>query len=242
MITGAYKAISAPALDIEAYTIPIKQELDSLTSNALLRIVSSPVDAKIIDSRPKTQTYLSTLETLTNRYKRTSKGLISNIEQIFPFTAPPWWTKKYIRRARCFVCVCVIFHNKLFHSSYITSRDHIRPIMASSLHIALIVQWLRQTADDESRVPRGDVVRNMISNHQIFILSEALSEIVASLVQPLVTEIDSYRDAHSTFLEPLPSSSVQQPFQHLRQSQMGRLSRGPVMAKYPICLPSRRRE
>ena len=80
VITGAYKATSAPVLDIEAYTIPIKQKLDLLTSNALLRIVSSPVYAKIIDSRTRTQTYLSPLETLTNRYEKTSKGLISNIE------------------------------------------------------------------------------------------------------------------------------------------------------------------
>lgn len=96
MITGAYKATSALALDIEAYTIPFKQKLDWLISNALLRIVSNPVYAKIIDFRPKTQTYFSPLETLTNRYKRTSKGLISNIEQILPFTASPWWTPPLI--------------------------------------------------------------------------------------------------------------------------------------------------
>ncbi len=89
VITGAYKATSALALDVEAYTIPIQQKLDWLTSNALLHMVSRPVYAKIIDSRPKTQTYLSPLETLTNCYERTTKGLILNIEQILPFTAPP---------------------------------------------------------------------------------------------------------------------------------------------------------
>lgn len=91
MITGAYKTTSAPALDIKTYTIPIKQKLDWLTSNALLRIVSSPVYAKIIGSRPVTRIYLSPLETLTNRYEKISKRFISNIEKITPFTAPPWW-------------------------------------------------------------------------------------------------------------------------------------------------------
>lgn len=53
IITAAYRATSAPALDIETYTVPVKQKLDWLTSNAMLRIVSSPAYAKIVDSRPK---------------------------------------------------------------------------------------------------------------------------------------------------------------------------------------------
>ena len=35
-----------------------------------------------------------------------------------------------------------LLDNKLFHSSYITSRDHIRPIMASSLYIDILIQEL----------------------------------------------------------------------------------------------------
>lgn len=90
IITGAYKATSAPALDIETFTIPVKQKLEWLTSNAMLRIASSPSYANIVDSRTKSQIYLSPLQILTDRYERLFKSLISNIEQTAPFTAPQW--------------------------------------------------------------------------------------------------------------------------------------------------------
>lgn len=93
LIIGAYKATSStPALYIETYTLPIKQKLDWLTSNAMLPIVSSLVYAKIfIDSRPGTQTHLSPLQTLINRHKTIFNWPVSNFEQITPFLVPPWW-------------------------------------------------------------------------------------------------------------------------------------------------------
>ncbi len=57
----------------------------------MLLILSSPAYAKIDDSRPGTQIYLSPLQTLTNCYEKVFKEPISIIEQITPFAATPWW-------------------------------------------------------------------------------------------------------------------------------------------------------
>lgn len=91
VITGAYKATSAPALNIETYTLPIEQKLDQLTCTSALRIVTSPLYSTIIATRTPSRAVLSPLETITNRYKKLTASSISNLEKIAPFCAAPWW-------------------------------------------------------------------------------------------------------------------------------------------------------
>lgn len=53
IITGAYKATSAPALDIETFTILVKQKLEWLTSNAMLHILPARLTQKLLTRDPK---------------------------------------------------------------------------------------------------------------------------------------------------------------------------------------------
>ena len=53
VVTGAFKATPRPALDIEANVIPIKQRLEKLTYNTMLRIASTPTYNRIIEGRSK---------------------------------------------------------------------------------------------------------------------------------------------------------------------------------------------
>lgn len=48
VVTGAFKATSLPALDIEAFVMPIRQRLDKLFCESLLRIVSSQLYETIV--------------------------------------------------------------------------------------------------------------------------------------------------------------------------------------------------
>lgn len=74
-------------LNIEIYIIFIKQKLDWLINNVLFYILSSPIYAKIVNSRPKMRIYFSSLKTLANYYEKTLKKPILNIEQIISFIA-----------------------------------------------------------------------------------------------------------------------------------------------------------
>ena len=91
-ITGAYRATSSPALDIETYTLPIEQRLDYLTAKTALRIASTPSYSAITAARPEKRAHYSPLEVLINRLQKNTKSSLSNLEQIIPYTAPPWWT------------------------------------------------------------------------------------------------------------------------------------------------------
>ncbi len=98
-ITGAFKATSTPALDIEAHLLPIKQQLDKITSEAVLRIATSPVYGEIIKPRfekwkskrkLKKKRKTSPLERHTNRFIE-RYGDINQIEKLQPFSAAPNW-------------------------------------------------------------------------------------------------------------------------------------------------------
>ncbi len=98
-ITGAFKATSTPALDIEAHLLPIKQQLDKTTSEAVLRLATSPVYDEIIKPRlerwkskrrPKKNRKTSPLERHTNRFTE-RYGDTNLIEKLQPFSAAPDW-------------------------------------------------------------------------------------------------------------------------------------------------------
>lgn len=89
-ITGAYRATSSPALDIETYILPIEQRLDYLTAKTALRIASSPSYSTIIAVRREKLAQRSPLKVLINRLQENTQSSISNLEQIIPYIAPTW--------------------------------------------------------------------------------------------------------------------------------------------------------
>lgn len=98
-ITGAFKATSTPALDIEAHILPVKQQLEKLTSEAVLRIVTSPSYHDIIKPRmerwkskrkPRKNRLTSPLERHTNRFE-SLYGNVQQLEKLQPFSVSPEW-------------------------------------------------------------------------------------------------------------------------------------------------------
>ena len=93
VVTGAFKATSLPALDIEAFVLPIRQKLDKLSCESLLRIASSQLYETIVTQRPrpsKTKN-ISSLEILCRRFEKRFNCKIENLERTIPFVTPPWW-------------------------------------------------------------------------------------------------------------------------------------------------------
>lgn len=99
LITGAFKATSIAALDVEAHTLPIKHLLDKLSNEAVLRLASSPSYNDIIKPRstrwnskrrPKKDRKRSALERHTMNFEA-RHGNISQIEKLRPFSASPEW-------------------------------------------------------------------------------------------------------------------------------------------------------
>lgn len=54
VVTGAFKATSLPALDIEAFVLPIQQKLDKLSCESLLQIASCQRYKTVVTQRPRT--------------------------------------------------------------------------------------------------------------------------------------------------------------------------------------------
>lgn len=91
-ITGAFKATSKAALQIETFSPPIHVHLDRMVCQAALRIATSPAYLAIIATRSKNKTRIvSPLEKLTARLERKTGTCIKDLEIITPFTTPPWW-------------------------------------------------------------------------------------------------------------------------------------------------------
>ena len=93
VVTGAFKATSLPALDIETFLLPISFRLEKLASESLLRIASSQLYETIIKKRPKPAQLrqLSPLENLTRQFEKRSGLRIANLERTVPFIVSPWW-------------------------------------------------------------------------------------------------------------------------------------------------------
>ncbi len=93
IVTGAFKATSLPALDIEAFIFSIRQNLDKLSGELVLRIALSQLYKTIVTQRPrpsKTKN-ISPLEILCRRFEKHFNYKIENLEQTLPFITPPWW-------------------------------------------------------------------------------------------------------------------------------------------------------
>ena len=93
VVTGAFRATAKSALDIEAYVLPIKQCLEKLTNDTMLRIVATPSYKSIIGKRSRKQERRRTpLEKLTSRFRKRTGMKPGSIEKLEPFIAPPWWS------------------------------------------------------------------------------------------------------------------------------------------------------
>jgi len=91
-ITGAFKATSKAALQIETFSSPIHVHMDRIVCQAALRIATSPAYQAIIATRSKKRTrIISPLEKLTARLERKTGTYIKDLEIITPFAAPLWW-------------------------------------------------------------------------------------------------------------------------------------------------------
>ena len=92
IVTGAFRATARAALDVEAYMLPIKQRLEKLTNDTMLRIVATPSYKYAIGRRSKAQNRRTTpLETLTARFRRHTGIRARDIEKVEPFVEAPWW-------------------------------------------------------------------------------------------------------------------------------------------------------
>lgn len=101
VITGAFRATSKPALDIETYLLPIKHQLDKLISEATLRISANPSLEIIVQGRSKRKKRAKTpLEIATRRFESRTGQSIQNLEKIIPYVTAPWWTPPTLQNAQ----------------------------------------------------------------------------------------------------------------------------------------------
>ena len=91
-ITGAFRATSRVALNIETHTLPIQQRLKRINYNAAIRLATSSVYEFIIEARSKKKQRIWTpLEILTKEVEKKTKVPFAKIEKITPFVTAPWW-------------------------------------------------------------------------------------------------------------------------------------------------------
>lgn len=91
IVTGAFKATSTPALDIEAYLMPMKQQLDQLAKESAMRVAESTIYESMINLRSKRKNQAqSPLEKTTARLVK--DGIyMKKLEKKIHFAVSPWW-------------------------------------------------------------------------------------------------------------------------------------------------------
>lgn len=98
-ICGAFKATSRPALDVEAYLLPIEHQIWKHNTEALGRMLTSdniPELSGLADeSNPPGQRrqaiHKSPLSSIIHQRRVDGAVDLSNREKIAPFVTPPWW-------------------------------------------------------------------------------------------------------------------------------------------------------
>lgn len=90
--TGVYQPTLSLTLDIETYTLPIKQKFDYFIAKTALHIAFSPSYLIIIAAQPEKQFLFNPFKILTNHLQKIFQSSISNLKQIIPYAAPPWLT------------------------------------------------------------------------------------------------------------------------------------------------------
>ncbi len=92
LITGAFKATSAQALNIEAHLTPIDLELDKKTIQTAARLFSGSLYHKLTQGRSRhVKRTLTLLETLKKYYVKFVGSNIDEIEKRPAYVVPLWW-------------------------------------------------------------------------------------------------------------------------------------------------------
>jgi ribonuclease HI len=104
IITGAYRTVSGPALDVEAYLLPLQLHLDKITAETYLRIRASPLHQTLqqIQTQGRWKGYQNDWKDLHNRWGPLERHkhrcetilgpeAIHSLEQKQPFLTPTWW-------------------------------------------------------------------------------------------------------------------------------------------------------
>ena len=92
LITGAFRATSAPSLNIEAYLTPIGLEIDKRTYQAAACPCSGPLYHTLTQSRSThLRRILTPLEVLERRYAKIYGNNIHELERKPAYIVAPWW-------------------------------------------------------------------------------------------------------------------------------------------------------
>ena len=92
IITGAFRATSLSALDVEGYLLPLHLQLEKLAGEAILRFATSPSFKMLFQFKPRKKTHkASPLEVLAIKFEKQWGIKLENIESILPYVTSPWW-------------------------------------------------------------------------------------------------------------------------------------------------------
>lgn len=92
IITGAFRATSPPALDVEGYLLPLHLQLEKSAGEPILRLATSSSFKTLVQFKPRKKTHkASPLEVLAAKFSKQWGIKLESIESILPFVAPPWW-------------------------------------------------------------------------------------------------------------------------------------------------------
>jgi ribonuclease HI len=93
VITGAFKATSAPALDIETYLLPVKYQIWKHNADCLGRIGFGGSEPGYgVDSPEERKTRMSPRKAIQKAIREEQGFNLEQIEVIPPHVVPPWWT------------------------------------------------------------------------------------------------------------------------------------------------------
>ena len=104
VITGAFKTVSGPALDVEAFLLPLRQHLNKITAETYLRIYTTPLYQNLTrigregtwrgfhDDWHSLHGRWGPLERHRHRIETVlGQGAVANLELRKPFLTPVWW-------------------------------------------------------------------------------------------------------------------------------------------------------
>ena len=104
IITGAFKTVAGPALDIEAHLLPLKQHLDKVTAETYLRIRTTPL-YRSLEQIGENGTWVGYQNDWNNLHSRWTplerhrhrceqalgRETVESLERRRPFLTPIWW-------------------------------------------------------------------------------------------------------------------------------------------------------
>ena len=89
VITGAFRTAAANAVEVEAYLLPMDQQMEKISLQSTLRILSTPSYDSIVSTRENTQA--SQLYYHNRTLQKNYKVNPANLERRHPHIIAPWW-------------------------------------------------------------------------------------------------------------------------------------------------------